>query len=1103
MKRPLHLVALVSLMLLAGCVPPEDEGEESPLEPDMSAEDQGSSPEPDARPSLEDMKMGAPDHGQEHDQGDTPGTDMPAPDQGPDLPTPGEERVELDLSPWTQDVGAGLARVARVRASGLLEGPVALGREGDYVLENERGRYLIEGPDRVMSPCPEGGNLLDAAWRSPDGVEVEDNLGEVCLLVNVGQTMLPRHYEVLSQGGDGEAAVLAVTGPLTLLDFLNFDAVIDEYLPASIRLPLDLSEVLPVTVTVYYILPPGGAPLRVVTALRNDGLKTVHLATGHLMAGGGVGGYFNPLGARGGFGYESFGGGNLDGFPLPFMAYRGPQTSWAYVPEPDPRLEGDMPLGGAHMTVAGATASLLGRESLVRTLLTSRAGLEKMPGLLHLETGQVGSISHSMHVGDGALATMLDAVYPEIGVVTGTVHGSVTDQEGAPVEGARVTALDAQGRGLTQAITGPQGTYSMRAPIGPVTMTARAPGRPPLQTVDLELAEDEDARADLTVEDSATLEVTITDPSGAPVPGRLSVICEGPCPGRASSAERDMTSDSLPGGFAAVVPAGVDGVARVELPPGDYRLAVSRGMEWSLWPAGAAATGGELVELAGGSATTLRAEIAHVVRTPGVVSGDFHIHSVPSTDSTVALRARVLDYLTEGVDVMVSTDHDAITDFAPAILELGAQDHIASVIGDEITTSDTGHINGFPLDQDADHRKGGALDWGGGGGPSLMPDEIYAWIESFPGVQVIQINHPTGLGTIGALEVDVLRGISLADPGPKRLPAPAPDPDSRDTGLWSESFTAMEALNGHSQSRFWAIARWWMTMVGRGFSPTATAVTDTHRLYSDLGGAPRSFVFVGEGFDELSMLDEDAFAQAINDGRLVGSNGPFFTARLVERGAEAEAGLGEVLAAPDGQVDLVVDLEMPEWVEVDTVDVYFNREDVITAPGEAVEEFLAPDVSAPVSLDPDLDLEVAEAGEREHRRWSKQVRVELPELERDAYVIVIVRAAAPEARSMWPVVPKRNVTPFAFANPIYVDVDGGGWDDFPLAALAAEPPPPAGPGAGPAPLRMPHVTPPAGGHHHHGIGHHHHHHPHPHTGTGRLPTRAEIGRAVEAAQCDH
>ena len=971
-------------------------------------------------------------------------------DQGemppPYAPQPGVP-VEVDLTPYLEPV-AGSSQGATVfestSRSQLLSGALAHGSPGDFVLENEHVRVVIERATRAMSPCPYGGNVLDAALKKEDGELREDNLGEICLLANISQTFFPETFEIVQEGSAEEAAVLQVTGRLELLDFLNFGGLVDDYVP-GLNLPIDLNQVDAATLTLTYILRPGDRAVRVVTALRNEAQESLHMVMGHLITGGGTGGYFNPLGTEGGFGDEDLDASTLDGVKFPFMVWRGEEASYAYVPEPDASIQGtDLPAAGVTLYASGASATLLRRDSLVATLLATSRNFKKLPGLFHLKPGESDFIAHQFFVGDGALNTMLDHVYPEIGLETGTIQGSVRSGLGEPIASARVSAITPAGRTFNQAISDQQGRYTMRVPPGRYTVEARAPGAPTLSPVEVDIEALASVTADLSVVEAARLSVSVRDPVSDAVPARVTVWCVGECPERATSNLEDVSSDGLPGGVAAIVPTGLDGEATLRLPPGDYRVTVSRGMEWSIWPPDGHLSGGEIVSLVGGELTSLQAEIAHVVETPGVLSGDFHIHGLTSTDSAVSQHHRVLDYLSEGVDVMVSTDHDFISDYGPAIRELNAESLITSLIGSEITTSDTGHLNAFPLQQDPSHPRGGALDWGNGTGSSLLPSEIFEWANAFPGEQVIQVNHPQGMGTIAALQVDVLRGISTADAASRRLPVLSPDAVTGDTRLWSESFTAMELMNDHSMSNYWTIARWWMTMVGRGFSPTMTAVTDSHRRWANVGGVPRTMVFVGEDHDTHDTFERDAFTRALNDGRAIGTNGPMFTISL--RNAQGdEVGLGSTLdATTDGRVFGLVEIQMPEWIEVDSLDLYVNREDVVLPAGVQIDTELEPTQTVDISLDPNTDLQTVSTGQVEHKRWVKRVEFELT-VDRDAYVIVMLRGRKEGARSMKPVLPSEGVKPFAFSNPIFVDRDGQGYDHPPLAELADTPPRPAPP----------------------------------------------------------
>jgi len=948
--------------------------------------------------------------------------DLPQePDSPPDVPM---TRVALDLERLLRPT-EGQARVYQVeREDQLISGGAAHGRIGDWIVENDRVRFLIEGDDRVMNPCPYGGNILDVSYL--EGPSQDDILGEVCLFINATQTLDPDIFEVIPT--DNGAAVLAVTGTIQLGDYLNIPGMVQSFLPGvNVNFPFDLNALLPATLTIYYILHPGELGVRVVTALRNDGSEEMSAVIAHLFMSGGDGRFFNPYGDNRGFGGAN---GSLGESPVSFTGFMSEHEGTMFVPEPTPDLSTAFPRGGTSLYVSGVTAIASGVAGILATL-TSRQ-FKDVPGVITLQPGETAHSTHWQFAGDGALSTMLDEVYPLLGYETGELKGRVLDASGTPRAGAKVTAITVQPeRTMGQAITAADGTYSMRVPTGLYRVSARIPGvyTPAPQQV-TSVLDQTTAVPDIELSNPASVSVQIRNPDGEPVPGRLTVICEGPCQNMPTSRDADITFDRLPSDWFAVVYAGMDGHAELDLPAGNYRLVVTRGFEWTMWPYNARASGGELVSLGAGDIVEFEAEIAHVMDTSGALSADFHVHALPSPDSPVPIDSRVLNFLAEGVDVVVSTDHDIIADYRPSIVALGAEREITSIVGVEITTGSTGHYNAFPVQYDPTHRRGGALDWGRDRGNDMDPKDIFAWVRELPGEQVIQINHPGGMGLIGSTQADVLRGQTFADRETLRMDLVEPDPVTGDTKIWSEDFTAIEVMNGSSTNRFWGVARWWLTMIGRGFAPTGTAVTDTHRLYSDLGGSPRTWIFVPDGTDSPMTFDEQAFVTATNAGQAVGSRGPFM--RISARNSNGEQiGLGETIANNSGTITVQVDLSLPEWMTVNTLETYINLEDVITSPGRTVDQPLTPTMSMPIDLQPE-DLEVVATGTSVHRRYTKTVEFEV-QTSVDAYVVIVVKGN----QAMNPLAPGQ--TPFAFSNPFFIDADGGGYNNPPLAELANTP----------------------------------------------------------------
>ncbi|MCA9538706.1 MAG: CehA/McbA family metallohydrolase [Myxococcales bacterium] len=971
----------------------------------------------------------------------------PGPDAAP-RPAPGTP-VELALddlmAPPPDAMGRARAFVSE-RPEDLVGGPTPLSRVGDYVLENEKVRFVVEAGDRVIGPCPYGGNVIDADIRRPAGEPGEDVVGELCLFINLGQTLDPERFDILNDGADGRAAVLAVTGHPTPLDFVNLRGILAAFPQGrGVVLGYDIDVELPLTITQYYVLRPGDTGVRVATAMRNDGDTAVHLPVGHLIDSGGAVAVFNPLGPSGGYG-----SGNpfadITGVPLPGVAYVGERAGHAYVPVPAPALEGDFPTSGAFVTISGVSVSLIGSRNLLPVLLATPPQLPTLNGLFHLAPGDIGRVDHWHFVGDGDAASLIDPMWAVLGVPTTPVTGLVTTA-GVPTPGVRVAAVDDEGRALNQGRTGADGRYTMRVPSGRhYTLVPWREGSPPAAgDPAIDVADQPVEAPAIELQATARLRVRITRPDGAPTPGRLTVRCDGACAQVPQPVQRDVTSDGPLGQIASVIFTGVDGLADVDLAPGTYQLTVSRGPEWSVWPPDALTTGGEPLEVAAGDAPEVTAEIARVVDTAGVLTGDFHVHAINSPDSPVTLADRVRSFLGEGVDVLVSTDHDVITDYGPTIAELGGEQELIGVPGVELTTFDYGHYNSFPLPRDPESRNGGAVDWAGGRGFGLRPAEIFAALQAFPGTQVVQVNHADN-GFFQLVQADLMTGVTLTDPSVLRLPPVTPDPVTGDTGLWDEGFTAMEVMNGHGVGNFWGRLRWWLTLVGRGFTPTGTGVSDTHKRLTAQAGGPRTYVFVGEAHDTPATFEREHFARMVNAGRAIGSNGPFFT--VTAQVGEQRASIGDTLAiAPGTPVDFTVDIQTPAWMRIETVGVYSNIvEPLVSDSAEYIEDALPPTLEAPLEALPD---EIAAEGTVPHSRHRWRARFQLAP-EKDSYVVVVVRGGT----DLYPVVLRRGVRPLSFSNPLYLDVDGDGYDHPPITPGMAKRRPPLPP-AVPRPIALP------------------------------------------------
>jgi hypothetical protein len=174
--------------------------------------------------------------------------------------------------------------------------------------------------------------------------------------------------------------------------------------------------------------------------------------------------------------------------------------------------------------------------------------------------------------------------------------------------------------------------------------------------------------------------------TGQRMPGKLTILGVGKT--KEPRFSKDIGVENEAGLEAYNRVFSLSGVGVVALPFGTYQVTFSRGMEWTI------DTQRVTVHAAG---VELHAKLAHVIDTPHWISGDFHVHAASSPDSRVPMRDRVYEFISDGVDLIVATDHNVVSDYKPIIADMHAEHLLASATGDEITTGSWGHFGAFPL----------------------------------------------------------------------------------------------------------------------------------------------------------------------------------------------------------------------------------------------------------------------------------------------------------------------------------------------------------------------------------------------------------------------
>jgi hypothetical protein len=404
----------------------------------------------------------------------------------------------------------------------------------------------------------------------------------------------------------------------------------------------------------------------------------------------------------------------------------------------------------------------------------------------------------------------------------------------------------------------------------------------------------------------------VRDGDGAVLPARILVR------GIAGTSDPDWGEVPSEGAALDVIHADRDG--QRELPPGRYRVTVTRGFEYTLREQDVTVTPG------GTSVVDVRLE--RVVDTRGWISADLHVHAVPSPDAPTPLADRVRTLAAAGVEVAVSTDHNVITDYSSTIQETGLGPWLASIVGDEVTTRGVplGHYNVFPLlagspPVEFDH---------------VTPPALVAAARSAPPAdrpKVVQLNHPR-IGSIGYFELLHF--------------------DPRDVSAWKASstlaetgFDAIEVFNGDHYAEIAEVERVmhdWYALLNAGVRTTATGNSDSHKATYHECGVPRNLVLVGD--DDPARFDgahEARFVDAVRAGHVVVSSGP------VVRIEVAGKGPGDTAAAGTDEVHVTVDA--PPWVDVSRVE--------LVKQGETVRSWTGPFTKSTRRLDARLDISLA------------------------------------------------------------------------------------------------------------------------------------------------
>lgn len=364
------------------------------------------------------------------------------------------------------------------------------------------------------------------------------------------------------------------------------------------------------------------------------------------------------------------------------------------------------------------------------------------------------------------------------------------------------------------------------------------------------------------------------------------------------------------------------------------------------------------------------ATLRRVIDTRGVIAADLHGHTSESGDNFVEVTGRVLNLAAEGIEFAPSTDHVRIVPWQPAIDQLHLGRWLKTTLGEEISGPGAQtHENAFPLPMKLHSQANGGIP--AGGDLDAQVSRIYHW--NHDSEKLVQFNHP-----------DLRRAYFDKDS------------DGKFDGGFREAqryIDAVEAMGNPlaAKSNF---ASNWLAVLNQGFRLTGVANTDTHTTFHG-NGLQRNYIECStddpRGIGVLEMVRQG------KAGHVVMSTGPYMEVRA------GTAHPGDDLSAPDGKVRLHVRVQCANWVDINRVQVLVNGRP-----------------------DPALNL-TRRSHPRAFSRGVVRFDREIPvTLSGDAHLVVV---AVGEGLTLAPVMGGRKGggVPLAVSNPIYVDVDGGGF----------------------------------------------------------------------------
>lgn len=204
-------------------------------------------------------------------------------------------------------------------------------------------------------------------------------------------------------------------------------------------------------------------------------------------------------------------------------------------------------------------------------------------------------------------------------------------------------------------------------------------------------------------------------------------------------------------------------------------------------------------------------------------------------------------------------------------------------------------------------------------------------------------------------------------------------------------------------------------MLNQGLAPRAIAVSDAHHVHGNGVGGWRTYV--KSSTDDPAAIDWREMSRNAKAGRMILTTGPYLE---VETGSGIGAGGHDRIG---GEIELKVRVQCSDWLDIDRVQVLVNGRQL---PEYNYTREKNPDKFSKGTVKFDQTLKLF--------------------LQQDAHLIVVAVGEKHTLVTGFGSSGQAKLQPVAYNNPIFVDVDGGGFEpngdtlgyDLPVGGLTVD-----------------------------------------------------------------